>query len=432
MTRIRRVGRHPVRPRARLCGDREPRGLSPRRADLVLREHLALHRQGDPGRAGRRCCRRRRRFSRWPARPDRAGRPRSFSSPGRGSRNTARPGRSGGVKAVVDHMDIIGTKWLQLSGPSEVSVAENGMPVGMVSAVTARYQNPIFQALLRDAGRYGRHRECLRSQLHDPAARARPAGRLHHDDHARQPHSPRRDRRRKPGVADPRPLRRHAQARYRARARVSQPHRQPHPRSRSPSAPASSKRSSSARERSIPRTTGRSRSSTAGSAGRSATSRRAFRHYYGDAATRDLGYISTEGRHTIPLGDHSSDGVLYPYGAYYEFADAGADRAPKSAARSKRTSSRSAATTRPSSRRPTGSTATTSATSCAARAISVRPRCSSSCTRRRSTPTWKARSSAAIRSRARSSVRIAVSACRMSSFPRCRSEAATGRPITAS
>ena len=50
--------------------------------------------------------------------------------------------------------------------------------------------------------------------------------------------------------------------------------------------------------------------------------------YYGSVPARDLGFISTEGRHTIPLGDHSSDGVLYPHGAYYEFATAGDDSSP--------------------------------------------------------------------------------------------------------
>ena len=50
--------------------------------------------------------------------------------------------------------------------------------------------------------------------------------------------------------------------------------------------------------------------------------------YYGNVPARDLGYVSTEGRHTIPLGDQSSDGVLYPHGAYYEFAAAGDDSGP--------------------------------------------------------------------------------------------------------
>ncbi len=103
-----------------------------------------------------------------------------------------------GVKAFVDHMDIIGTKWLQLSGPSEVSVAENGMPVGMVSAVTARFQNPIFKLFYATPMDTGDIENAARSQLHDPAPLAWMAGRLHHDNHARQPHPPRRGRRRKP------------------------------------------------------------------------------------------------------------------------------------------------------------------------------------------------------------------------------------------
>ncbi len=34
---------------------------------------------------------------------------------------------------------------------------------------------------------------------------------------------------------------------------------------------------------------------------------------------RDLGYLATEGRFTIPLEDNSSSGVLNPFGNYYEF-----------------------------------------------------------------------------------------------------------------
>jgi hypothetical protein len=42
---------------------------------------------------------------------------------------------------------------------------------------------------------------------------------------------------------------------------------------------------------------------------------------YGDVAVRDLGYVSTEGRHTIPVADQTSDGLLVPDGAFYEFED---------------------------------------------------------------------------------------------------------------
>jgi len=37
------------------------------------------------------------------------------------------------------------------------------------------------------------------------------------------------------------------------------------------------------------------------------------------ATTRDIGYIATEGRFSIPLEDNTSSGVLSPFGIYYEF-----------------------------------------------------------------------------------------------------------------
>ena len=45
--------------------------------------------------------------------------------------------------------------------------------------------------------------------------------------------------------------------------------------------------------------------------------------YYGDVPRRDPGYLSAEGRHTIPMEDHSSGGILsFNSGSYYEFVPA--------------------------------------------------------------------------------------------------------------
>jgi hypothetical protein len=50
---------------------------------------------------------------------------------------------------------------------------------------------------------------------------------------------------------------------------------------------------------------------------------RALPRYYGSAPARDLGLVSTEGRHTIPLHDTQPEGVLAIDGNYYEFVPAG-------------------------------------------------------------------------------------------------------------
>jgi len=46
---------------------------------------------------------------------------------------------------------------------------------------------------------------------------------------------------------------------------------------------------------------------------------RDLRTYYGDVPKRDLGLASTEGRHTIPFDDERAEGVLAVEGSYYEF-----------------------------------------------------------------------------------------------------------------
>src|SRR5207245_30063 len=41
--------------------------------------------------------------------------------------------------------------------------------------------------------------------------------------------------------------------------------------------------------------------------------------YFGDAPKRDIGLVSSEGRHTIPINDDTPDGVLAVTANYYEF-----------------------------------------------------------------------------------------------------------------
>lgn len=50
-----------------------------------------------------------------------------------------------GVKAIADHAHMIGTKILQLIGPPNLGRTASGLDIGMVSSVAARYQDPILQ-----------------------------------------------------------------------------------------------------------------------------------------------------------------------------------------------------------------------------------------------------------------------------------------------
>ena len=50
-----------------------------------------------------------------------------------------------GFKAINDHRGILEKKWLQISGPLEIDRTASGLPVGMVSAISARYQSPVLK-----------------------------------------------------------------------------------------------------------------------------------------------------------------------------------------------------------------------------------------------------------------------------------------------
>ncbi len=235
-----------------------------------------------------------------------------------------------GVKAVIDHMKIVRTRWLQLTGPANVSRAENGMPIGMVSAVTLRLRNPLLKlfgtfhitpAETGDiANAFDRNYTILRLSMGSkvgfiltitPANLIRLAeiGNENRQELIRDLHDGtlRRD------IA----LDSEFRARINRRIRVRQPKR--------------------ARElEKIVERTGTLYpkdywpleiiSCWLGGTVGYQSSRLA--EYYGSVSARDLGFVSTEGRHTITLGDQSTDGVLFPHGAYYEFARAGDDSGP--------------------------------------------------------------------------------------------------------
>ena len=50
-----------------------------------------------------------------------------------------------GVKALMDHPGIMQKKWLQISGSARIGRTASGRNVGSISAVTARYQNPLMK-----------------------------------------------------------------------------------------------------------------------------------------------------------------------------------------------------------------------------------------------------------------------------------------------
>ena len=51
-----------------------------------------------------------------------------------------------GVNSIVEHPEMIGTKVLQLLGPGELGKTSSGLSIGMVSAVTAKFQNRVYRS----------------------------------------------------------------------------------------------------------------------------------------------------------------------------------------------------------------------------------------------------------------------------------------------
>jgi hypothetical protein len=51
-----------------------------------------------------------------------------------------------GVKAIVEHAEMVGTKILQITGPADMGVSPRGLPMGMISALSFRYQNRVFRS----------------------------------------------------------------------------------------------------------------------------------------------------------------------------------------------------------------------------------------------------------------------------------------------
>lgn len=228
--------------------------------------------------------------------------------------------RMWGCKAVTDHPGIATKRkrWLQISGPLEIDRTQSGLTVGMVSAISARYQNPIFHLFY-----------CVPYQVGDVASaelknyilarlsmahsvgfiititaanliRLAQTGNERKEDIIRDIHdgmltgledvAPSRLRQQLSGLLRPRP------ARAKQLEQLVDQHDVLYPKHYWDLELISCW--------------------TGGTVGYQS---RDLPLYYGDCPIRDIGYISTEGRHTIPADDASATGVLVPSDSFYEF-----------------------------------------------------------------------------------------------------------------
>ncbi|MGE5195267.1 MAG: GH3 auxin-responsive promoter family protein [Deltaproteobacteria bacterium] len=223
-----------------------------------------------------------------------------------------------GVKAIVEHAEMIGTRLLQIIGPANLGRSPSGLSIGMISSVAIRYQNPVLKSfyavpfelcdvgdptakyytmlrfavvdpvgficaitpanLLRLATTGNEHRESLIRDLHD--------GTLRND--LDLPPEFRNRHQRTIGVRRP--------ERARQLERIVEQTGALYPKDYWPLSLI-----------------------CCWLGGTIGYQSRELHRYYGSTPARDLGLVSTEGRHTIPLHDNRPEGVLAIDGNYYEF-----------------------------------------------------------------------------------------------------------------
>jgi GH3 auxin-responsive promoter len=223
-----------------------------------------------------------------------------------------------GVKAITDHSEMIGTMILQLTGPGNLGRSPSGLSIGMASAIATKYQNPVYRSFYAVppvtadiidpvAKYYTTMRFAMASRVGlaiaiTPASLIRVAelGHDYRERLIRDIHDGTLDR----TLDLPSELRRT----FEKSLRVRRPDR--------------------ARElEQIVERTGTLYPKDywplslvacwlGGTIGYQA---RELPRFYGAAPLRDLGLISTEGRHTIPLHDGRGGGVLAVDGSYFEF-----------------------------------------------------------------------------------------------------------------
>ena len=226
-----------------------------------------------------------------------------------------------GVKGITDHPEMIGKMILQLVGAGDLDRSPSGLSIGMASSIATQYQNPVYRSFcaapmevanIQDslAKYYTTLRFAMVSQVGfviaiTPANLIRVAelGHEHRERLIRDIHD---------GTLDssldlPREMRR----KFEHSIRVKRPQR--------------------ARElEQIIQRTGTLYPKdywplsliSCWLGGTIGYQSRDLARYYGTTPVRDLGLVSTEGRHTIPLHDGRPEGVLAVDGSYFEFMPA--------------------------------------------------------------------------------------------------------------
>ena len=223
-----------------------------------------------------------------------------------------------GVKAIVEHSEMIGTKLLQITGPADLGLSPSGLPMGMVSALSFRYQNRVLQsfyALPSDICDIGdpdaKYYTILRLAMTMPVGficTVTPANlvRLAHTG----------DQQRESLIRDlfDGTLRSDIALSDGLRNRLA-----PVTRRRLPDRARELEQIIERTGTLYPKDYWNLSLISCWLGGTVGFRSRDLPTFYGDTCQRDLGLVSTEGQHTIPFDDSTPQGVLSIKGNYYEF-----------------------------------------------------------------------------------------------------------------
>lgn len=224
-----------------------------------------------------------------------------------------------GVKAICEHAEMIGTKVLQLCGPGELGRTKSGHSIGMVSSIAAKYQTPIYRSFYAvptgladisdsDSKYYTTLRVAIASQVGfvigitpnnlirlariGDEYRSQLIRDLYDGTLSTEFEVPDRLRQQVSRIVQ---VKRPERARF--LEKIIEETGTLHPKDYWPVSLTSCW--------------------LGGTVGYQSGE---LSRYYGSAPSRDLGLVSTEGRHTIPLEDGKPEGVLSVEGTFYEFA----------------------------------------------------------------------------------------------------------------
>ena len=226
--------------------------------------------------------------------------------------------RMWGTKALIDNPGIFGKYWLQLTAPLDIGQTSNGRTISMVSSLSAKHQNRMFQSfyatpyelgaiddpeirqhaqirlamaqtvgfiititaanLIRLAEQADAAKEQIIREIHDGTIAGRSAIVRHLGE------------RRMARLTRPDPMR------ARQLAQLSQEN-----------------------GKLLPKDYWPLQLICCWTSGTVGYQTQRLTEYFGQTPVRDIGYISTEGRHTIPEENGSPVGTLVPDGAFYEF-----------------------------------------------------------------------------------------------------------------